>query len=398
MMDQSLNARLKSALESAEPGEPGFGAGVAMAMDGELVAEAWIGEAAPGMAWQADTLIVTWSVSKGVAAMLVARLAQGGAIDPDAPIDTYWPGFGAEDKGAITLAEVMTHRAGLPWLAETPNLPSFGDAQSWTDTEAVATALARMRPVDGLVGTIAYHALTYGWLVGECVRRATGDSLNAHAQQLFAGPHGWALGFGTQSAAVQERLATSGIPESGRENANAVDEAFDSPTNKLRRSLCVPVGMSFAEVLRVTQDPAFLAAESPAISLIADAPSLARAYSLFAAGDHAGPQPFIGTQARDRYLKQMASTADDGVTGGARRMALGFVLNSPPSITLSSAQGAFGHPGMGGSLAWGDPRSGLGFAYLTNAAIPDVVTDPRAMDLSRVAMDSLDVIGSPKGR
>lgn len=379
MPESALSDRLAAVLAEVEPGEPGFGAGVAVAKDGALLAEAWLGEAAPGRPWRADTPIVTWSVSKGVAAMVVARLAQHGDIDPDAPIRSYWPGFGAPGQ-TTTLADVMTHRAGLPWLPDAPGLPRFDDAASWDDATA-AEALARTPPEPGLAGRVAYHALTYGWLVGECVRRATGLGLDAQTQRVLARPHGLALGFGTRSARIRDRLARPGVPRMGSENCAAVDAAFAEPGNPLRRALCVPAGLGFADVLRLTEAADFLAAETPAISLISDAASLARAYSLFAAGAPA----FISPAGRDAMLRERASTDDDDITGGARIMALGVVLNSPPSIELSAGARSFGHPGMGGSLAWGDPDTGLGFAYLTNAAIPDTVTDPRAVALSRVA-------------
>lgn len=379
MTDAVLQSRLAAALAKVEPGEPGFGAGVAIARDGVLLAEAWTGEAQTGRAWQADTPIVTWSVSKGVVAMIAARLAQDGEIDLDAPIRSYWPDFGTQDC-TITLADVMTHRAGLPWLPDLPDLPSFRDASSWTGN-AAAMALARMPPEPNLEGHVAYHALTFGWLVGECLQQATGLGLNAQLQKLLAGPNGLEMSFGTQDADLRDRLARPGVPKIGSEKCAAVDAAFADPGNPLRRALCVPVGQNFSDVLRQTERAEFLAAETPAISLISDASSLARAYSLFASGNTC----FIRPDGRDTALRMRARTDDDGVTGGARTMALGFVLNSAPSIFLSSAPGSFGHPGMGGSLAWGDPERGLGFTYLTNAAIPDTVTDPRAVALSRIA-------------
>lgn len=379
MTESTLSDRLARVLAEVEPNEPGFGASVAVAKDGVLLAEAWRGEAALGRPWLPDTPIVTWSVSKGIAAMIVARLAQDALIDPDAPIRSYWPEFGAPN-GTTTLGDVMTHRAGMPWLPEASGLPCFSDAATWSGKAAV-DALARMPPVPDLVGHVAYHALSYGWLVGECIFRATGLSLDQQTQRLLAGPNALELGFGTQSAEVRGRLAKPGVPGCGKENCKAVDAAFADPGNLLRRALCVPIGVSFSDVLRMTENADFLASETPAISLIADAPSLARAYSLFAAGNPS----FITPNGRDAALRLRASTDEDAVTGGTRNMALGFIRNSPPSIVLSPGPHGFGHPGMGGSLAWGDPESGLGFAYLSNAAIPDTVTDPRAMALSRVA-------------
>lgn len=387
--DGSLGPRLETALAAVETDEPGFGSAVAVARNGALVGAAWVGEAAPGRAWTKTTPVVTWSVSKGVAAMVVARLIQEGALDPDVPIRSYWPEFAGVSGARTTLADVMTHRAGLPWLPDRAGLPSFADPRSWSAVDAIDHALAELEPVPGLAGTVAYHALTYGWLVDASVRRATGAGLNAHLQRMSASPHGLLMSFGTRCADIRSRLAKPGVPKVAREQAAAADEAFADAENALRRSLSIPRGMTFADVLSTTQEQEFLAAETPAISLVSDAGSLARAYSLFAAGGTVGADALIGTAHRDRALAFRAGTDDDWVTGGARNLALGFVLNSPPSISLAPAVHAFGHPGLGGSLAWGEPESGLGFAYLTNAAIPDTQTDARARALSRVGWEAV---------
>lgn len=377
-----LGAHLEEQLIKVETSERGFGGAVAVAQAGELLGVAWKGEAAPGRLWTETTPTVTWSVSKGVVAMVVAFLAQAGEIDPDAPIRDTWPEFGAGSARSMTLSDIMTHRAGLPWLPEADGLPSFAAAADWSRSASIADALAEMTPLEDLQGKVAYHALTYGWLVSACVTRATGADLNAHLRRMLSGRDGIRMSFGTTDETLLSQLTTAGVPDSGQMQARAVDAALSDPENRLRRSLCVPVGMSFADVLRLTKEPEFLAADTPAISLIADAGSLARAYSLFAA---VGSGSLTGTKARDRAVKPRADTLDDGVTGGARRMALGFVLRSSPSIDLGPRPKAFGHPGMGGSLAWGDPDTGLGFSYLTNAAVPDTVTDARAVALSHLA-------------
>lgn len=391
-----LGARLEAMLAEVEIQEPGFGAGVAVARNGTLIGAAWIGEAASGRPWSRTTPVVTWSVSKGVVAMLVGRLAQDGLIDPDAPIRSYWPGFGGTSEVETTLADVMTHRAGLAWMREGDGRPSFADPGSWAASETIDGALADMPPSRDLQGRVAYHALTFGWLAEGCVRRATGAGLDTHLQRLVTPHEDITMSFGTRSADVLSRLARPGVPEAGAAKAAALDQAFADDGNLLRRSLAVPGGMTFAEVLRMTQDPEFLAAATPAISLISDAGSLAKAYSLFAAADQAETVGWIGAAGRDKALELRAQTDDDGITGGARTMALGFVLNSPPSISLAPGARAFGHPGMGGSLAWGDPDTGLGFAYLTNGSIPDTVTDERASALSRIAPAPRVLGGRPR--
>lgn len=385
----TLGARLERLLEETEPSEPGFGAGVSVFQDGALCGEAWIGEAAKGREWKRTTPVLTWSVSKGIVSMIVARLTQEGLIEPDLPIATYWPAVGYASTGAITLKDIMTHRAGLAWLPDTEFTPSFADPSSWAEKERIEDVLAALEPIDGLVGKIGYHALTFGWLVESCVRRATGKGLSTHLQQILKEVEGVNMSFGTQCAEVLEELAVQGIPHVAQEKAADVDKAFADRENPLRKSLFVPEGMTFSDVLQVTNKATFLAAETPAMSLISDAGSLAKSYSLFAAAERIDQGALINASGLNNVLQSLVETKEDAVTGGARNMALGFVLNSMPSIHLSPGGRSFGHPGMGGSLAWGDPDSGIGFAYVTNASIPDTVTDKRASGLSNFVWEAM---------
>ncbi len=380
--DGVLGARLEALLNKVEPQEAGYGAGVSVFREGSLLGQAWIGEAAPGRAWSKTTPVLTWSVSKGIVSILVALLARDGPIDPDCPISTYWPEFGSGSKNGLSLMDVMTHQAGLAWLPKAEAMPSFGSTTGWVQTETIEDALATMASIPDQTGQVGYHALTFGWLIEGCLRRATGKGLNAHLQHMIGVVDGIDMSFGTRSSAVKKALAKPGVPHIGLEKAAAVDEAFADAENPLRKSLCVPTGMTFSEVLRATEDDAFLAAETPAMSLISDANSLARVYSLFATAERVDGEILIDNAGRDEAIRGRAETDEDAITGGARKMAVGFVLNSPPSISLAPGDRVFGHPGMGGSLAWGDPETGLGFAYLTNASIPDTVTDARAVELS----------------
>ena len=135
-----------------------------------------------GGPWEEDTLVLVYSTTKGVTAMCANRLAQQGAIDVEAPVATYWPEFAQAGKEKVTVADLLSHRAGLAWVDGTM---SFEDMVRW---DPVVEALERQAPSWPPGTAHGYHATTYGWLVGEVVRRVTGMSIGTYLRTEIAGP------------------------------------------------------------------------------------------------------------------------------------------------------------------------------------------------------------------
>ena len=379
-IDDRLQKHLASVLKEVEVSQGGFGGAVAVARRGELVAQAHFGEASPGRQWTDHTAALTWSVSKGVCAMIVAKLADDG-FDVDKPICNVWPEFSANGKADITLAEVMTHHSGLPWFPDLGFSPSFDDPGSFGRQTDIASALAKATPISQYRGKVAYQAFTYGWIIGEIVRRLKGISLSDFFREEICRPLSLNMGFNIRSIPSEIELAKPGTPLCAWEEVGNIDSVFADQSSPVRRALMVPAGMKFETVLKVTEQNEFLEVECPAISLISSATSLARIYSHFAAAH------FVSPSIRD-FFTQERRYGHDMITDSPRRMALGFALNAEPSMVFNSSPTVFGHPGFGGSLAFGDANGGLGFAYVTNAMIPSTEIDSRASRLSQALIEN----------
>ena len=160
------------------------GAAFAAYHRGEKVVDLWGGIADPttGRPWEEDSMVLVYSTTKGVTAMCAHRLAQEGALDVDAPVATYWPEFAQSGKESVTVADLLAHRAGLAWVDGTM---SVDDMLAW---DPVIRALERQAPSWPPGTGHGYHATTYGWLVGEVVRRVSGESVGTYLRNEIAGP------------------------------------------------------------------------------------------------------------------------------------------------------------------------------------------------------------------
>ena len=160
------------------------GAGFSLYVDGEEKMSIWAGSADPdaGRPWQEDTMAVTFSATKGVTAVCVHHLAEQGAIDLDAPVARYWPEFGAAGKDNIPIRWVLSHRAGLHSIEAPLTLEEV------LAVRPVAAALARQAPLWEPGTAHLYHPLSYGYILGELVRRVTGKTLARYVREDVAGP------------------------------------------------------------------------------------------------------------------------------------------------------------------------------------------------------------------
>ncbi|RLE22873.1 MAG: esterase, partial [Actinobacteria bacterium] len=162
------------------------GAAVAVYHHGELVVDAWTGQRdAAGTPWESDTMAMSFSTTKGVVATVVHRLVDSGQLSYNEPVATYWPEFAAAGKEKITLRHLLTHQAGLHQVRTL--VESTEGMLDWDDMVAV---LAAQPPTWDVGSRSGYHALTYGWLVGEVIRRVTGLTVNEAVQREVAEPLG----------------------------------------------------------------------------------------------------------------------------------------------------------------------------------------------------------------
>ncbi|MDA8044705.1 MAG: serine hydrolase [Actinomycetota bacterium] len=366
----------------AERGE--VGAACAVYLDGRPVVDLWggVADARTGRRWDRDTLALVYSTTKGVTAICAHLLAQRGALDLDAPVVRYWREFETAAKVATTVRDLLSHRAGLPTLE-----PKLDRAQALAWQPAV-DALAAQAPLWPPGSRHGYHAVTYGWLVGEVIRRVSGRSVGRFLADELAGPLGLDLWIGLPAAEehrVARLLAPGPIHLSQEEMAAMPAEqlarlrAMADPGSLMQRALN-PTDPPFS-----FNSPELHAAELPGANGIGTARALARLYA-------ATIGPLDGVRVLDAATVAGAtverSAGPDAVLGVDTRFGSGFFLPSPFSPLMGP--GSFGHAGAGGSLAFADPDAGVGFAYVMNQMQQGLAADPRPAALVAAVRAAVD--------
>jgi CubicO group peptidase (beta-lactamase class C family) len=333
--------------------------------DGRPVVDVWggVADVPSGRAWAADTLVLVFSCTKGVTATCANLLIERGLLDPDAPVARYWPEFAANGKADIPVRWVLSHQAGL---AVVDADVSLDEALAW---DPVVAALAAQAPNWEPGAAHGYHLRSYGWLVGELIRRVAGRTVGAMVRDEIAAPLGLDLWIGLPEA-LEPRVATLVPPpvEFRELLADLPDDVL------LGRATTGPSGhFAYDEMWNRR---ALHACELPSSNGIGDARSLARLYAAL-----------IGEVDGVRLLRPdtvAAATAPqvrgaDRVIGVETAFGLGYML--PPSLHSRCGPDAFGHAGAGGSVAFADPEAGLSFAYVMNDMRFDLRGDPRSEGL-----------------
>ena len=347
------------------------GAAVAVMVGGRLVVDLWAGhaDAALSRSWQQDTIVNVFSTTKGMTAICAHRLADQGLLDIDAPVAKYWPEFAQAGKDEIPVRYLLSHRAGLSAIRKL--LPP-GSAYDW---ERMTSALAAEEPWWQPGSKHGYHALTFGYLVGEVVRRISGKSLGTYFSDEVAGPLGldFYIGLSEQDDARVAEMLPMPLPEPGEDNLIA--KAFSDPQSMTFKAFANPPDLM---VPGTVNSRPWRVAEIPAANGHADARSLARIYGALAQGGELDGIDVLSLGAIDRARVEQSYGDDAVLLGLLSRFGMGFMLDLPEHRIVPQSD-IFGHPGAGGSIGFADPEAGLGFGYVMNKMIvpPDYFTDPR---------------------
>lgn len=341
----------------AERGEAG--AAVAIIVDGETVVDLWGGTAdvESGRLWDQDTTVVVWSCTKGATALCAHILADRGHLDLDAPVGRYWPEFACNGKEAISVRMLLSHQAGLPAVrAELP-------PGAFYDWELMTSTLAAESPfwTPGLQH--GYHGLTFGFLVGEVVRKITGTTLGAFFRHEVANPLGldFQIGLPEGDEARVARIIPY-LPDP--QHLSPMEQAaFTDPTSIPFLMLVNSGGyMTPGEA----DSRAAHAAELPSTGGVSNARGLAAIYRPLAEGG--APLVSEGT------VRRMAATESAGLDTTIllpTRWSMGFVKavdnrRFGPNQSVIYAEEAFGHSGIGGSVGFADPKIRMSFGYTMN--------------------------------
>jgi CubicO group peptidase (beta-lactamase class C family) len=358
-----------------------LGASVAVMVEGRPVVDLW-GGFADGQRtrpWERDTLVNVFSTTKGWTAVVALRLAEEGVLALDAPVARYWPEFAQGGKGDIRVRALLNHRAGLPAIREV--LPN----EALWDWHAMTAALAAEAPWWTPDARHGYHAFTYGWLVGEVIRRASGCSVGQLFRERFAGPldldaH---IGFGPEHDARVAELRASPRPA----HATLFDRIMRDPTSMTARAFANPFSMIVPSTFA---SRAWRGAELPAANGHATARAIARLYGALANGGALEGVHVLAPELIAHASTEHACGAD-AVLETSTRFGLGFMLSQPgrPDAMFGPNEGAFGHPGAGGSVGFADPKARVGFGYTVNRMGTSILLDPRASALIDAVYRSL---------
>jgi len=368
------------------------GAAVAAYHRGELVVDLWGGRRDDtGAAWERDSLAMCFSTTKGLTSTALHLLADRGLVRYDAPVAEYWPEFAVAGKASVTVAHLLTHSAGLHRIRSI-----IDRAERMFDWDHMVDALARATPAYEPGTQNGYHAFTYGWLVGEVVRRVSGQPLERFVQSEIAGPldlDGLYLGCPPDQRHRVAPLEPMGhLPPGRGPLSSSVGRRVGVQLGKAASLVHSPVNprrMINALAPRGLEDILYGAeimdAAIPAANGFFTARSLARMYAVIAGG---------GTLEGTTLLSP-ATVAEMGVIRSYRR---DLVLVMPMrwrygyhlvSTTRGRIDEAFGHFGFGGSGGWADPSRELALAMVCNRGTGSPIGDVRLLRLGSALMASL---------
>ena len=353
------------------------GAALSIYLRGEKVVDLWGGVAdrESGRPWSEDTLALVFSATKGVTAACIHLLVERGVLDLDAPIARYWPEFAVADKDRVLLRHVLSHRAGLPVVeAEL----SRAEVLAW---EPVVKAIAAQTPRWEPGSRHGYHVRTFGWILGEVVRRVTGVTLGQFFAREIARPLALELYIGLPGA-LEPRVASLIMPAPPTDPAQLeLIERFMGPGSLMERGFNHPGDLAYGPAWNSRE---IHAAEIPSSNGITTARALARFYSALI-GEVDGTRVLRPETVAVASSEQ--SNGPDALLLLPTRFALGFML--PPALNPECGPGGFGHPGAGGSLAFADPETGVSFAYVMNQLKFALGADERPVRLVRALYRSL---------
>lgn len=352
-MTNEMNERVQRLLDKQVASGEEIGLQAAVYIDGELVVDAWAGVAdeATGRPVDGDTLFTSWSTTKGFVATCIHILADRGQLDYDAPVATYWPEFAANGKAGVTVRHALTHRAGIP------QMPAAVTPEMMTDWDAMCAAIAAHEPLWEPGTKTGYHAWTFGWILGEIVRRVDGRSLAHFAQEELCRPLGITDFYLGIPDAVEPRVAT--LRQDPQHLANTED------STGLNRAVIPPHVSTAAVVNR----PDFRRASIPGGGGIMNARAIARHYAMLT-NDGSLDGVRILSPGRVDLIRTLQTDEHDEVFGGPAYKGMGYFLGGDPArggnATMGPAESAFGHGGNGGSMGFADPERRLALGLTKN--------------------------------
>ena len=365
-----------------------IGAAVAAYWRGEKVVDLWGGRRAPDSdaPWDRDTMVAVMSTTKGIAAMTLALANARGWLDYEAPVAHYWPEFAQNDKGRVTVRQLLAHEAGLVLLDEKLTI------EKMRDLDYMARLVARQKPAWPPGTRHGYHTMSIGFYMQELLRKAdpAHRTFGRFFQEEIAGPLDIDFYIGLPPRIPRERVAILRTLSrtrallSLRNTPPVMIRKLLRPGSLLRRSMLLQnLDMNDRRVLEI---------ELPAGNGVGTARAIARLYSIFGEG---GAELGITPETFARITEPpVVPRPMDEVVGLPSWFSLGF-MRPGPEVSFGSSQRAFGAPGAGGSFAFADPDARLGYAYVMNKMDFYLVDDPREKSLRDAVYRAIRRLGIP---
>jgi CubicO group peptidase (beta-lactamase class C family) len=344
------------------------GASYAVVRDGTLVVDLWGGfrDRARTRPWTRDTLVNVYSTTKGLAALCVALLVDRGELSYEQTVASVWPEFATAGKGTLTIAQLLSHQGGLSGLREPIALTDYADPAK------IARLLAGQAPFFA-PGQSGYHAITYGFLAGELVRRTTGKTLGAFFAEEIARPLGADAWIGlpeAEDARAAEMIAPPEGPSLPPPQHPAARAALGNPPLEPE----------------VPNQRWWRAAEIPAANGHASGAALARIYGMLARGGEQDGRRYLARETLAEATRERVHTTDL-VLQVAMPWAAGWMRNDLGIYGPNPS--TFAHAGWGGSFGAADPDARLGLGYAMNQMYANLMGDPRSLALIEATYASL---------
>lgn len=336
-----------------------MGAGFAAVRDGEVVVDVWGGWAnrEHTRPWVKDTIVPVYSTTKGVGAIVLAKLFDQGLLDYDAPVSALWPAFGVHGKDRVTVAQTLAHQAGVPGFIDPI------DPDLWLDPPACAEAIAALAPLWPPGSASGYHPLTWGYIAGEIVQRAGGRSLGSVLREDICAPLGIDFQIGTPES-EHARASEMKKPTRGGD--------FGEITPPRKAAFFTKWA---APVRGSTQ---WRKIEIPSANGHGTALSVARLYEVYATSGFINGARVLSQEAFDALTKRRWK-GDDLVLPYNVDWRTGIIGNS--NRIYGPNLEAFGHSGAGGSMGFGDAVAGVSAGYVMNKQSHFIMGDPRSLKL-----------------
>jgi CubicO group peptidase (beta-lactamase class C family) len=320
--------------------------------------------------WTEDTIVLIWSATKGIGSACLLHVLQEHKIDIDQRVAEFWPEFGHAGKEKITLAQLLSHQAGLAALDRQVNVEDY---------PGVIAALEQQAPLWPPGSAHGYHARTFGFLLDELVRRIAGRTLADYWRENFAEPLQLDLWIGLPES-ENERTATM-YPAKAGKSAEPKQFYADlvTPGTLARKVFTSPRGLNSVSAMN---DPQVRAQSFVSFGGIGSANSLAKFYAMLANGGVWQDRQLFAAQT----LRWMTTTLSDGIDKVFQiptAFATGFMKDSREAQRkiFGRSRSSFGHPGAGGSHAFADPENGIAFAYVMNQMEQSLLPNQKSLRL-----------------